>query len=498
LDGLVVDDVVERGGGLVVVVATRGGPVCCPLCGEPSERVHAWHERSPADLPVAGVRVELRVRVRRLACRVAGCPRRTFREQVPGVLERYQRRTRRLAETIQRVVTEVAGRAAVRLLPALGMDVERDTALRVLRGIPLPEVVVPRVLGIDGFALRRGQVYAIVLIDSETGRRVDVIEGRGADVVRQWLLDHPGVEVVTRDGSAVYAQAVREALPDAVQVADRWHLWHNLADAVAKEVAAHSACWAAASATGLRGGRIAETTQERWRQVHDLRGAGVGLLDCSRRLGIALNTVKRYARADQPQQITRPPRYRACLVDPYRDHLCDRRQDEPGVSVAQLLTEIRDLGYTGSQNLLYRYLNQNRHLDEHPHLSPRRAARLLLTRPENLTDRQTERRDELVAPCPEMTAQAELVRSFAALLVPDDANADALTAWVDQARVADLPHLHSSTRGLDKDHDAVVAALTLPHHNGRTEGDNTRAKMLKRQMYGRAGFDLLRHRILQP
>lgn len=414
------------------------------------------------------------------------------------MLERYQRRTTRLAGTIARVVTELAGRATVRVLPVLGIDASRDTALRVLRAIPLPDVVVPRVLGIDDFALRRGQVYATVLIDSETGRRVDVIEGRGAEVVKQWLLDHPGVEVVTRDGSAVYAQAVREALPDAVQVADRWHLWHNLADAVAKEVAAHSACWAAASATGMREGRIAETTAERWQQVHDLRGAGVGLLDCSRRLGIALNTVKRYDRAVKPEQIARPPRYRACLVDPYRDHLRDRRKAEPGVSVQQLLTEISNLGYTGSQNLLYRYLNQNRHLDDHPHLSPRRAARLLLTRPANLTDRQAERLDQLVAACPEMTALADLIRSFASLLVPDEANAEALNTWLDQARAADLPHLHSFTRGLEQDHDAVAAALTHSYHNGRTEGVNTRTKMIKRQMYGRAGFDLLRHRILQP
>ncbi len=477
--------------------ATAAGPVACPVCGALSERVHALHERSPADLPVAGVRVELRVRVRRLVCQAAGCARKTFREQVPGVLERYQRRTVRLAGTIGCVVTELAGRASVRVLPVLGIETSRDTALRTLRRIPLPPVEVPRVLGIDDFALHRGQVYATVLIDAETGRRVDVIEGRGAGVVKALLLDHPGVEVACRDGSTVYAQAIREALPDTVQVADRWHLWRGLADAVGKEVAAHSACWAAATATGMRKGRIAETTAERWQQVHDLRAAGVGLLDCARRLGIALNTVKRYDRATRPEQIARPPRYRACMVDPYRDHLRDRRAAEPAVSVTQLLAEIREQGYTGSQNLLYWYLNQNRHTDDHPHLSPRRAARLLLTKPANLTDTQAGRLAEIVAACPEMTVLADLVRSFAALLAPDDDNADALDAWLlDQARAADLPHVHCFVRGIAQGLDAVLAALTTEHHNGRTEGVNTRTKMLKRQMYGRAGFDLPRHRIL--
>ncbi len=246
----------------------------------------------------------------------------------------------------------------------------------------------------------------------------------------------------------------------------------------------------------MRTGRLAETTRQRWHQVHELLDAGVGLLDCSRRLGLALNTVKRYARAAEPERIARVPKYRPTLVDPYRDHLRQRRQEEPSIPVSRLLAEIRDLGYTGSQNLLYRYLNQGRHLDDQPHLSSRRAARLLLTRPDRITDSQAATLAALTSACPEMTVLAGLVRDFAALLTPDEANAPALDAWTARAQAADLPHLHSYTRGLDQDRDAVDAALTLPHHNGRTEGVNTRTKMIKRQMYGRAGFDLLRHRIL--
>lgn len=333
-----------------------------------------------------------------------------------------------------------------------------------------------------------------MLINADTGARIDVLCGRGAQVVAGWLRANPGVEVVCRDGSAAYAQAVRDALPEAVQVADRWHLWHGLCEAVGKEVAAHSACWA--SATGLRQGELAETTLQRWQQIHALLNAGVGLLDCSRRLGLALNTVKRYARAATPQRVQRVPKYRACLVDPYRDHLRTRREQQPGVGATALLGEIRALGYTGSQNLLMRYLNQGRHLDEHTHLSPRRVTRLLLTRPEKLTQRQRERLEALTATCPEMAALAELVRSFAALLVPHKDNPAQLTTWTTTAREVDLPHMHSFVRGIEQDIDAVTAAITLEHHNGRTEGVNTKTKLLKRQMYGRAGVALLRHRIL--
>jgi len=95
-----------------------------------------------------------------------------------------------------------------------------------------------------------------------------------------------------------------------------------------------------------------------------------------------------------------------------------------------------------------------------------------------------------------MTALAALIRDFAGLLTPDPGNGPRLQEWITAARAADLPHVHAFTRGLDLDIQAATAALTLPFHNGRTEGVNTRTKMIKRQMYGRAGFTLLRHRIL--
>lgn len=494
LTALTINGIEDAGEVIVVHARTRDGAVQCPSCGTLTGHVHAFCERVPADVPVDGRRVLVRVRVRRMRCRAEDCARQTFREQVPGVLERYQRRTVRLSEQLRGVARELAGRAAARLLPAIGIIAGKDSALRALLGIALPERALPRVLGIDDFALRRSREYATVLIDADSGVRIDVLPGRGARVVTDWLRCHPGVEVVCRDGSSTYAQAVRDADPAVLQVADRWHLWHGLAEAVAKEVAAHSACWA--GATGIADGPRARTNIERWHQVHGLLKQGHGLLECSRRLNLSLNTVKRYARASEPARMQRVPRYRPTLVDPYRDHLRQRRAEQPGVPVTQLLAEIRQLGYPGSANLLTRYLNQGRAEDRQQHLSPRRAARLLLTRPANLTDRQRQRLDQLADACPEIAAVRSLVAAFAALLTPEHDNPARLQAWMDAARGADLPHMHSFVRGLNQDLEAVSAALCTPHHNGRTEGVNTRTKMIKRQMYGRAGFKLLRHRIL--
>jgi len=494
LSSLVIEDVEDAGEVIRVRARTQDGPVACPGCGAQTSRVHGYHQRTAADVPVGGRRVLVKVRVRRMRCPVLECTVQTFREQVPGVLDRYQRRISRLTAQVSAVARELAGRASARLLPALGIVVSRHTALRVLLKIPLPVLVVPRVLGIDDFALRRGLVYATVFIDAETGRRVDVVPGRTADAAAGWLRDHPGAEVLCRDGSGAYGEAARRALPQAVQVSDRWHLWHLLGEAARKEVLAHCCCWA--KGTPMQEGKRAETTRERWQQVHDLRDKGAGLLECSRRLGLTLNTVKRYDRASEPQRLQRVPKYKPTLVDPYRDYLRTRRAQEPGAAIQQLLREIRERGYPGSSNLLVRYINQGRLDGDRPHLSPRRATRLLLTRPDHLTGSQQETVSRIEAACPEMAALVTVIRGFAALLTPDPGNATRLQEWITAARAADLPHLHAFTRGLDLDIQAATAALTLPFHNGRTEGVNTKTKMIKRQMYGRAGFSLLRHRIL--
>ncbi|MFF3062885.1 ISL3 family transposase, partial [Streptomyces sp. NPDC057909] len=433
--------------------------------------------------------------VRRLACPVLGCRRQTFREQIPGLLERHQRRTTRLTRQVSAIVKELCGRATARLAPSLAVLVSYATALRLLRRIPTPAVPVPRVIGVDDFALRRRHRYATIIIDAETGERIEVLPDRQAATLEAWLRGKQGIEVVCRDGSATYAEAIRRALPDAVQVSDRWHLFRNLCDKVLAEVRNHAPCWATAGPPRLSGVRE-QTTRERWHKVHALLGQGVGLLDCSRRLGLALNTVKRYARSPEPttQRIT--PQYRPTLVDPYRDHLRTRRATDPGVPVLHLFREIKERGYTGSLNLLHRYLNQGRAEGDRPVTTPRRAARLLLTHPEHLRTKKTALLKALTAACPEMTKLAGLVRDFAILLAPAAGNDVQLTEWITAVRAADLPHLQSFCNGLELDRAAVNAGLTLPHHNGRTEGVNTRTKKIMRQMHGRAGFDLLRHRIL--
>ncbi len=198
----------------------------------------------------------------------------------------------------------------------------------------------------------------------------------------------------------------------------------------------------------------------------------------------------------EPSGLRIAPAYRPSLLDPYREHLHRRRNEQPGVPVLHLFHEIKELGYTGSLNNLHKYLNQGRAERDRPVTTPRRAARLLLTAPQNLRPKQTSLLEKITSACPEMTELSDLVRDFATLLAPAEGNDRTLTKWISAARAAALPHLHSFANGIELDRAAVNAGFTLPYHNGRTEGVNTRTKRIMRQMHGRAGFDLLRHRIL--
>jgi transposase len=510
LGALVIEGAERAGGGLVVRARCRGGGAACWRCGTWSRRVHSRYERRLADVPAGLGPVVIVLVVRRFRCGSAACPAVTFAEQPEGVAQRYRRRSVPLQGLLAGAGLVLGGRAGARLAAVLGVVVHRTTVLGLVMALPEPEVTAaPRVLGVDDFALRRGQDYATVLIDVAAGQVVDLLPDREAATFADWLRAHPGAAVICRDRAGAYARAAREAAPDAEQVADRWHLWDDLAGYVTGAVTDHYGCLAppappaAAWADGQRDAegrqrRLTARTRDRHAAVHQRLAAGQPQTAIAAALGLHRNTIRRYAAAATPAALLVPAVTRPAGLDPFKAYL-HHRWNEGATNARALHAEITALGFTGSDQQVRRYVRPFRQLPAAPPPpatpKPRTITRWLLTRPDHLTDAARAALDAIRAACPHIDALAGHIRAFAQIMTDRTGDRD-LNNWLTTVDADDQPRLHSLTAGIRRDHDAVTNGLTLPWNSGPVEGTVNKIKMIKRQMYGRASFPLLRKRTL--
>jgi transposase len=517
---LVVDEVTGQEGWVLVAAHTQSVPAACRGCGMFSSRVHGRYRRLLHDLPAGGRPVRIALTVRRLACQNPACRVRTFAEPVAGLTQRHARRTMLLRRLLEQMALALAGRAASRLLALLGIGACRDTLIQLVRALPDPETGQVIVLGVDDFSKRRGHSYATLLIDMQTRKPVEVLADRKAGTLAGWLRAHPGVQVICRDRAGAYSLGATDGAPDAIQVADRWHLWDNLRQYVEKTVAAHHRCvkerysaleqagadqapdpqQAAGQATAAHAEKRPRVVKarQRYEQVQALKAEGKNITTVTRQLRLAPGTARRYYHAANVEEVTAgalagwPSK-----LDDYKPHL-HQRWNEGCTSILQLHREITDLGFRGSYATVYAHLAPLRGMPAPPAVPAppkvRHITSWIRRHPDNLDTGEQLLLTEVLAACPHLDALHQHVKAFAGMMT--GRHGERLDTWIAATRADDLPHLHTFANGLDRDHTAVLNGLTLPYSSGPVEGNVCRVKAIKRSRYGRAKLDLLRKIIL--
>jgi transposase len=540
VSGVRVDQVCWEGHRLHLTARTTRQGARCPLCGRRSKRMHSRYWRTMADLPCAGAVVTLHLWTRRFVCRVRWCRRKIFTERLPTLVAAWARRTGRLREQLQRTGVALGGAPGARHATAAGMPVSRRTLLRLVLAAPTPEVGPVRVVGVDDWSQKRGRTYGTILVDLETHRVIDVLPDRTAATLAAWLRQHPEIEVVSRDRAEAYADGIRQGAPQAVQVADRFHLLKNVTDSVERFLRRKHRClrqaaqalaiastdpaateWTAASvAEQGQGGPLTpperrtrhdQAQQEsrtrrlaRYDEVMTLHAQGHSLRAVAQLTGLARNTVRRYVRAEGFPEC-QPRRRRSRLLDPFVSYVEDRWA--AGCQNVKVLDgELRQRGYRGGYTRLKDYVRAWRGPSAGPsrhgcQLAPavvmyssRQTLWLLLRPDEDVTTEERAYLMQLYHACPHAYLAQALALEFATVLHEHDV--PGLYEWLRRADSCPIAEIAAVARGMWLDKRAIEAAVALEWSNGQVEGSVNKLKVLKRAMYGRAHLDLLRQRLL--
>jgi len=525
---LIVNEVLSISDNVVIQTSPCQASAPCPTCAHLSGRLHSRYQRTLADLPWQGRPVALQVQARRFRCLNPACARQTFAERLPGVASVAARRTERLGSLQGCLGLALGGEAGKRLAERLAMPISADTLLRMTReaGNDNEAFPTPRVLAVDDWAWRRGRRYGTILVDLERNVVVDLLPDRQAGTLAEWLRQHPGVEIVARDRAGAYADGVRQGAPDAVQVTDRWHLLRNLGDAVRVVIdRQHAAVRRAAKQVSEQlmvststlpapaphspkptvAARHSQASyarrQARYEEAARLGAAGCSISRIAAQLGAERKSIRRWLEAGGASLWRKPPR--VGVLAPYRDHL-ERRWAAGCRNAALLWRELVRLGFAGRYGTVRSWAGKRRKTDppiatghasagmlsgQPP--SSRHLARMLMTDTDTLPEVEQAFVSALLTQAPELANGIAVAKRLNLLLRRK--SHESLDAVLADAAGTPIAEFAASLR---RDLAAVQAALDLPWTTSPAEGQINRLKMLKRTMYGRAGFPLLRARVL--
>jgi transposase/predicted transcriptional regulator len=514
----------------------------CPSCHKSSGQIRSGYTRKLMDLPSGNYRSSILLEVRKFKCSNENCPQKIFSEQFPDYAKPYSRKTNRATELLSSILIEISSRKGSHISGLLHMNQSPSTCLRIVLNLPIPVNPDLEVIGIDDWAFKKGVSYGTLFVNAKTGRPIDVIKSRGEAEVTLWLKKHSGIKIITRDRASSYSKAITTALPSCEQVADKFHIVKNLSERVYEiikkqyssiekeftnfKIESNVELLDTSTATSPSQPGIVEVRKEKvaveggkpkeilYNKVHELHNAGVSTRKTAAILQISRNTVRHYLRYDNF------PERRIVYRNNYQVYLDIISEEcKKGKNKKEIFNRIKQCGFKGELTAFYVWFNKNcpqykedsktalKEMKEKYNnpailfsgLSPRKISIYVCNSQwgiskNGIPSKEHSLVEQIVQSSPLLQYLREIVLSFRNIL--KSKTPKLLDEWMQKVELKNLPDINSFVKGLKADIAAVRNAIIYPWTNGFEEGSVNRLKTKKREMYGRAGFELLRRKIV--
>lgn len=506
-------------------VISTAANTCCPVCGQLSHKIHSSYHRIIHDLPSGSRRVRLQLQVRKYFCKNADCLRLIFTERFVTGLASYARRFDRLNQVLTGIGLESGGNSTTRQVQYFSVKISASTVLRLIKKCNMPSITPPKIIGVDDWAFKKGRKYGTVIVDLETHRVIDLLPDREVKTLSDWLVEYPSIEIVSRDRSNAYAAAITEACPQAEQIADRWHILKNLSETVERfldtqrgeiketalklsqqqhqksvneEITADKS-EAIPIESVLQKPVFVGKYQDNFLKVKELQSKGYSIRKIANTLKMSRRTVVKYW--NRIEFVPKASRKRSNILD-FETYLQQRWQ-QGQQSAKALYDEISDKGFTYSQATVYNMVRKypKSVLEPLPasvkatYYSSKQLSIWLGMYQSDWEDYMPiEFLRKLLEENPLIKAVREIALEFRQLMKAKQGGQ--LQGWCNKASESGVEALKGFVRGIRQDFKAILQAFTSEWSNGQVEGQVNRLKNIKRQMYGRASFELLRKRVI--
>ena len=501
-----------------IYVQSRQKICRCPDCLSPSKKLHSYYLRKFRDLPTFGKSCNIYLQSRKYRCLRTECKRKIFTERFDDHFKPCKRRTKRLDEKLLATALEMGGRPAERICNTLSMPVSDSTLLRLIHKTPLPPLGQLKAVGVDDWAYKKRDRYGSILVNLDTGKVIDLLPDREEKTLTSWLQGQHAIEVITRDRYGKYMRAATKGAPQAIQVTDRWHLLKNLGEAVKRIMVREYTRLSRAVAPKTvqkplvvpkdfpAGKKLAATDgviKQRFDEMKKLQAKGLSNNAIAKSLGMHRDTVRKYLSMDV---LMRKSYGERGMIEAHFEYIKERMKSDPNIHLKTLWTELKQKGYPGAYSTLSESLTyydirvgkkaRQTKLPQHAgsFFKPSAAAMAFLAPESKISSTQKKLISKLCQSSPELKHTMSLVKKFRELI--ENKMGSELNAWIAEAKHSVIAELKSFATGLLSDLQSIENAINLHWSNGPVEGNVNKLKTIKRQMYGRASFDLLRKRLV--